>query len=96
MALKVQFIPTKRSLEDTIGIDHFALSETENIKVIGKEAFPSAVSAKHNEVEVVLKEMLDKFWDEERNKFMKEIKILTIAYQYLNVLDPAGASYARN
>ena len=43
MALKVQFIPTKRSLEDTIGIDHFALSETENIKAIGKEAFPSAV-----------------------------------------------------
>ena len=96
MALKVQFIPTKRSLEDTIGIDRFALSETENIKVIGKEAFPSAVLAKHNEVEVILKEMLDKLWDEERNKFIKEIKILTISYQYLNVLDPTGASYARN
>ena len=40
--------------------------------------------------------MLGKHWDEEGNKFIKEIKILTIAYQYLNVLDPTGASYARN
>ena len=69
---------------------------TEKVKVIGKEAFASAVLAKHNEVDVVLKEMLGRHWYEEGNKFIKEIKILTIAYQYLNFLDPTGASYARS
>ena len=35
MTLKVLFIPTKRRLEDADGIDGFALSETEKIKLIG-------------------------------------------------------------
>ena len=38
--------------------------------------------------------MLGKHWDEEGNKFIKGIKIFTIAYQYFNFLDPTGASYA--
>ena len=42
---EVPFIPTKRRLEDTNRIDRLALSETEKIKVIGNEAFPSAVLA---------------------------------------------------
>ena len=66
------------------------------ITVFGKEAFPLAVLAKHNEMEVVHKEMIGKHWDEEGNKFTKEIEILTIAYQYLNFLDSTGASYARS
>ena len=40
--------------------------------------------------------MLGKHWDEEGNKFTKEIEILPIAYQYLNFLDSTGASYARS
>ena len=60
---------------------------TEKSKVIGKEAFPSAALAKHNEVEVVFREMLGKHWDEEENKFIKGINIFTIAYQYFNFLD---------
>ena len=32
MALKVPFIPTKRRLEDTNGIDRFALSGAEKLK----------------------------------------------------------------
>ena len=40
--------------------------------------------------------MLGKHWDEEGNKFTKEIEILPIAYQYLNFLDSNGASYARS
>ena len=54
MVFKVPFIPTKRRLEDVDGIDSFALSETEIIKVIGKGTFASAVLAKHNGEEVVL------------------------------------------
>ena len=54
MVFKVPFIPTKRRLEDVCGIDSFALSETEIIKVIGKGTFASAVLAKHNGEEVVL------------------------------------------
>ena len=37
MELKVPFIPTKRRLENANGIDSFALSETEEIKAIGKK-----------------------------------------------------------
>ena len=81
MALKVPFIPTKKRLEDSNRIDRFALSDRKKIKVIGKKPFPSAVLAKRNEVEVVFKEMLGKHWDEEGNKFIKGIKIFTIAYQ---------------
>ena len=40
--------------------------------------------------------MLCKHWDEEGSKFMKEVKILTIAYQYINFLDLTGASYAQS
>ena len=40
--------------------------------------------------------MLGKHWDEEGNKFIKGIKIFTIAYQYFNFLDSTGASYARS
>ena len=60
MAFKVPIIPTKRRLEDANGIDRFVLSKTKKIKVIGKGAFASAVLAKHNGEEVVLKEMLCK------------------------------------
>ena len=55
MAFEVPFIPTKRRLEDAGRIDSFTLSETERIKVIWKGAFASAVLAKHNGEEVVLK-----------------------------------------
>ena len=71
MAFKVPFIPTKRRLEDAYGIDRFTLSETERIKVIGKEAFASVVLAKHNGEEFVLKEMLCKHWDDEGKKISK-------------------------
>ena len=40
--------------------------------------------------------MLGKHWDEEENKFTKEIEILPIAYEYLNFLDSTGASYAQS
>ena len=73
IAFKVPCIPTKRHLEDADGIDSFASSKTERIKVIGKGAFASTVLAKQNEEEVVLKEMLCKHWDEHG---MKEKKIL--------------------
>ena len=71
MAFKVLFIPTKRCLEDADKIDSFALSETEIIKVIGKGAFASAASTKHNGEEAVIKEMLCKHWDEGK-KFLKK------------------------
>ena len=57
------------------GIDSLALSETEKIKVTRKGAFASAVLAKHNGEEVVLKEMLCKHWDEGK-KFLQQAKIL--------------------
>ena len=72
------------------------LPETEKIIVIGKGAFASAVLAKHNEEQVVLKDSLCKHWDEERKKFLEEVNILTIACQYTNFLDVTGTSYARN
>ena len=62
------------------------------IKVIGKGASASAVLAKYNGEEFVLKEILCKHWDEKGKKILKEVKILTIAYQYINFLDPTGAS----
>ena len=40
--------------------------------------------------------MLGKHWDEEGNKFIKGIKIFTIAYQYFNFLDSTGASNAQS
>ena len=52
----------------------------------------TAVLAKHGGEKVVLKEMLCEHWDEEGKKFLKELKILTIAYQYINFFDPTGAS----
>ena len=57
------------------GIDSLALSETKKIKVTRKGAFASAVLAKHNGEEVVLKEMLCKHWDEGK-KFLQQAKIL--------------------
>ena len=71
MAFKVPFIPTKRHLEDADGIDSFTLFETERVKVIGKGAFASAVLAKHDGEEVVLKEMLCKHWDVKRKNIKK-------------------------
>ena len=64
MAFKVPLIPPKRHLEDAEGLESFALSEAEKFKVIGKEAFASAVLVKHNGEETALKEMLCKHWDE--------------------------------
>ena len=58
--MQSEFIPTKRRLEDANRIDSFPLSETEKIKVIEKGAFASAVLAKHNGEEVVLKEIICK------------------------------------
>ena len=76
MTFKVPFITTKKRLEDADGIDSFALSETEKIKVIGKGAFASAALAKHNGEQVVLKEILSKHWDKKEKKILKEVKIL--------------------
>ena len=59
----------KAPLEDADGIDSFALSEIEKLKWSEKRASASAVLAKYNEEEVVLKEMLYKHWDEEGKKF---------------------------
>ena len=55
MAFKVPLIPPKKRLEDADRKYSFALSETEKIKVIGKGALASAVLAKQNGEEVVLK-----------------------------------------
>ena len=74
MVFKVPLISTKRRLEDADGIDSFALSKTGRIKVIGKEAFASAVLTKHNREEFALKEMLCKHLDE--GKKILEVKIL--------------------
>ena len=94
MAFKVPFIPTKKRLEDAVGIDSFALSETEKIKVIGKGAFVSAVLAKHNGEEVVLKEMLCKLWDEEGRKLLKEVKILNSVKNHNHVTDIKKVCYS--
>ena len=94
MAFKVPFIPTKKRLEDAVGIDSFALSETEKIKVIGKGAFASAVLAKHNGEEVVLKEMLCKLWDEEGRKLLKEVKILNSVKNHNHVTDIKKVCYS--
>ena len=95
MTLNFPFIPTKRRLGDADGIDSFAFSETEKIKVIGKGPLPSAILPKHSEEEGFLKEILCKHWDEEGSKVIKKVKILTTAYQYINFLDLTGALYAQ-
>ena len=41
--------------------------ETQIIKVIGKGAFALPASAKYNGEEIVIKEMLCKYWDEGKN-----------------------------
>ena len=94
MALKVPFIPTKRRLEDANGIDRFTLSETERIKVIGKEAFASVVLAKHNGEEFVLKEMLCKHWDDEEKKFLKEVKILNSVKNHKHIVNIKQVCYS--
>ena len=71
MAFKISFIPTKRRLEDADGIDSSALSKTRNIKLIGKGDFASAVLAKHNEEEVVLKGYPFETWKWRRKETYK-------------------------
>ena len=78
-------------MEDGDGIDSFALSETEKIRVIGKGAFASAVLAMHNGEEVVLKEMLCKHWDEEGKKF----KILNRIKTHKHVTNIKKVCYSR-
>ena len=57
MTLKISFILTKRHLRSTEGIESLALSEIKRTKLVEKGAFASAVLAKHNGEEVLLKEM---------------------------------------
>ena len=78
MTFKVLFIPNKRRLEDAEGIDSFALSETEKIRVIGKGAFASALLAKFTGMEVAPKEMLCKYWDEEGKETFRRLKFWVV------------------
>ena len=82
-------------MEDANRIDSFPLSEREKIKVIEKGAFASAVLARHNGEEVVLKEILCKHWDEEGIKFLKEVKILNSVKNHKHVTNIKKVCYSQ-
>ena len=73
MAFKILFIQASRCLA---GVDSYTILEIKKVREIGREHFASALIARHNAEEFVVKEILCKHRDQEEKKFPKKFKIL--------------------